>query len=114
MSVQYVFIYNHIIYTDIIKAKNYKETLNYKGLQNLLVLKEDEKVAQGGQKAEDGDLQINTLKKYYTALNHLEDHPQAFKFLQEEFLKCEVPFQWKPFHFSSYFWSQSDEIVTKV
>ena len=91
-----------------------KKGIDYKALQRLLITKEDEKVEKGGEQADEADLQVSTLQKLYTSLNHLEAHPKAFKLLQENFVQSETPCNWKPFHFNSSFWAHSDEVVSRV
>ena len=90
-----------------------KKGINFAALQKLLITKE-ELNKDGEQQADEADLQVSTLQKLYTFLNHLQNHPKAFKILQENLVSSEEPVAWKAWHFNSKFWENSDDVICKV
>ena len=49
-----------------------KKMVDFNTIQKLLLVREDEKVAAGGKKADDASLKESHLKKLYTSLQHLK------------------------------------------
>ena len=98
----------------VVTALNNRPSLKVEEVSKMLLVKEEEKTAEGGQAADSSSLKDYQLKKLFTTLNHLDAHPKAMKIITDAFVKSESPLTWRGEWFRAEFWDYSEEVVALV